>query len=70
MRTFKIIGGMAVLALAAFTVSLVWAGLEVNDMISKCHDNSAAEYIPEFKARKAYCGEFGASSSDPLPQGY
>ncbi|MCH4547046.1 hypothetical protein MK632_14850 [Rhizobium changzhiense] len=70
MRTFRIIGGMTVVALVAIAVLFVWSGLAANEMISKCHDNSAGEYIPELNARKAYCGEFGANTSDPLPRGY
>lgn len=70
MQVLRILGIMAGLALAAFAALLVWSGLYANDMISRCHDNSAEEYIPDFEARKAYCGEFGASASAPLPRDY
>ncbi|MBY5363668.1 hypothetical protein HFO97_27745 [Rhizobium leguminosarum] len=70
MQTFRIVGGMTVLALVAIAVLFIWSGLAAKEMISKCHDNSAGEYIAELNARKAFCGDFGANSSDPLPRGY
>lgn len=69
MRALKILGGVIFLVLIASAIAIVWGGLETNRMISKCHDNSAAEYVADYEERVSFCGTFGASSAQPLPRG-
>jgi len=70
MRLLKILGGFCLSCLIVFVIAIVWSGLAADAMISNCHDNSAGEYISDYEARKAYCGEFGASTADKMPYGY
>jgi hypothetical protein len=70
MRVLKVLCMLAVTGFLVCAVLLVQAGLELNDMTSRCNDNSSPKYSPDYEARKAYCGKNGASKADPLPQGH
>lgn len=70
MRLSKIPGEIYLSCLFVFIVAVVWSGIAGDNMISKCLDNSAGEYIGDYDARKAHCGEFGASAADKMPYGH